>query len=315
MVQSVRESLKTQKACHVIINPVAGRAHRDRLALALKQCAPSWLVTLHAPSTPSEMRSVIRSVGTSEGLVIAGGDGTLQCALPALMETKHPLVVLPLGTANDFARHWGYTADVNAVFKVLGQGVLKEIDVIQCNEVPFLTVGGLGVGAFLTRDFNWLRRQSSRLKRALESVGPEIYTALAAATIVGRRSYLRHLEIEACGSVCSGLFSNVFICNQKRLGGQLCVAPYADTSDGLVDLLCLRADTPSELIHSLACLRMNKEPMLAERMTGTEMILRATDGKPLLMFADGETYVLSSEIKITVHKKAISLLTDLGTVA
>jgi diacylglycerol kinase family enzyme len=222
---------------------------------------------------------------------------------------------LPLGTANDFARQWGYTADVNSVYKALFQGNLMQVDVIQCNDVPFLTVGGLGVGALLTRDFNWLRQQSPSLKRALESIGPEIYTAMAAATIVGRRSYLRQLEIEASGAVCSGRFSNIFICNQKRLGGQLCVAPLANSSDGLVDILCLRGETPSELIHSLACLRMNKEPKLSERITGRDVTLRACDGKPILMFADGESYVLAPEIKITVHRKAISLLTEIGDVA
>jgi diacylglycerol kinase (ATP) len=309
-MQSVNRSSNSAAVCHVVMNPVAGRAHPDRLALALRNSLPSWPVTLHAPSTPSEMRSLIRSVAHNEDLVIAGGDGTLQCALPALMETAHPFVVLPLGTANDFARQWGYKADVYSVHKALTQGTLRQVDVVQCNDVPFLTVGGLGVGALLTRDFNWLRQRSPALKRALESMGPEIYTAMAAATIVGRRSYLRELEIEARGSVFSGLFSNVFICNQQKLGGQLCVAPLANSSDGIVEILCLRGETPSELIHSLACLRMSKEPQLSERISGKEVTLRAADGKPILMFADGESYILAPEIKMTVHKRAISLLTE-----
>lgn len=305
----------TEVACHVIMNPSAGRAHRERLAGALSRCLPSWPVILHAPGTPEEMQSLIRTVSVDEDLVIAGGDGTLQCALPALMDTQHPLVVLPLGTANDFARQWGYSADVLSVYRTLTRGTVKRVDVIQCNEIPFLTVGGLGVGALLTRDFNWLRQRSPALKRALESVGSEIYTALAAATILGRRSYLRNLEIEVNGTICAGQFSNVFICNQNRLGGQLSVAPNANTSDGLVDLLCLRGETPTELIHSLACLRWSIEPHLSERITGDEVKLRATDGKPLLMFADGESFVLSPEIKITVHRQAISLLTEYGTAA
>lgn len=301
--------------CHVVMNPKAGRAHRDRLAQALQTGLPHWAVTLHAPESVHAMRALIRTIPEDEHLILAGGDGTLQCALPALMETQHPLIVLPLGTANDFAGQWGFTADTLSVYHALTSGQIHRVDVIQCNDICFLTVGGLGVGALLTRDFNWLRRSSPVVKHALESFGSDIYTALAAATILGRRSYLRHLEIESQGSVCSGVFSNVFICNQSRLGGHLSVAPDANASDGQVDLLCLRGDTPAELIHSLTCLRLKREPRLAERITSCDVKLKASDGKPLLLFADGESFVLPPEIHITVHRQAISLLTTMGVAA
>lgn len=306
---------KQTAPCHVVMNPNAGRAHRDRLAQALRSGLPHWAVKLHAPESAEAMRALIRAIPTGEHLVIAGGDGTLQCALPALIETQHPLVVLPLGTANDFAGHWGFTADTLSVYRALTSGRVHRVDVVQCNDICFLTVGGLGVGALLTRDFNWLRRSSASVKHALESMGSDVYTALAAATIIGRRSYLRHLEIESQGAVCSGVFSNVFICNQSRLGGQLSVAPNANASDGQVDILCLRGDSPAELIHSLACLRLNKEPRLAERITSCDVKLKASDGKPLLLFADGESFILPHELRITVHRQAISLLTTHGAVA
>src|SRR5688572_11176204 len=37
-------------------------------------------------------------------VILGGGDGTLNAAAPALIETRLPLGVLPLGTANDLAR-------------------------------------------------------------------------------------------------------------------------------------------------------------------------------------------------------------------
>ena len=47
----------------------------------------------------------------ADRIVIGGGDGTLSKALPALLKLKKRLAMLPLGTANDFARTLGLPAD------------------------------------------------------------------------------------------------------------------------------------------------------------------------------------------------------------
>ncbi|MBM3382391.1 MAG: hypothetical protein FJY29_08120 [Betaproteobacteria bacterium] len=310
-----RKAAASARMCHVIMNSAAGRAHRDRLALALRAGLPRWPVTLHAPASPNEMHELIRSIPLHEDLVIAGGDGTLQCALQALMETQHAVVVLPLGTANDFASHWGYTPDVLSLQSALTRRVLRQVDVLSCNGINFTTVGGLGVGAFLTRDFNKARQFSPLFKRAAEAAGSNIYTALAAGTIIGRRAYLRHYEIESPQGSFSGLFSNVFICNQPRLGGNLTVAPNASTSDGCFDILFLKAKTPFDLLRSLTALRMEVEPILSERLTTESLLVRASDGREQLFFADGEAFEMDSVMRFSVHKGALSLLTAGGSVA
>jgi diacylglycerol kinase family enzyme len=301
--------------CHVIMNAAAGRAHRDRLALALRAGLPRWPVTLHAPQSPSEMDALIRSVPAHEDLVIAGGDGTLQCALQVLMETQHPVVILPLGTANDFANHWGYAPDVLSLQAALTRRILRQVDVLSCNGINFITVGGMGVGAYLTRDFNRARKLSPLIKMATEAAGSNIYTALAAGTIIGRRAYLRHYEIESSSGKFSGVFSNVFVCNQPRLGGNLMVAPSASTSDGRFDSLFLKARTPVDLLRSLAAMRMDREPILSERLTTDELIVRASDGQSQLFFADGEAFEMDSVMRFRVHRGALALLTAGGSVA
>ncbi|MEN9825988.1 MAG: hypothetical protein RI953_1733 [Pseudomonadota bacterium] len=297
------------KEFHLVVNGSAGSAHRERVFAALKIGLPQLAPCIHEPATVFQLQTLIRSLPQREDLVIAGGDGTLQCALPTLLETQRPFVILPLGTANDFANHWGFTPDLLSIYHCLNRRVLRRADVIQCNDVYFATVGGLGVGSILTRDFNAMRRFSTLFKQASHLAGTNIYTGLAAATIVGRRSYLRKYEIETENEIRSGLYSNVFVCNQPRLGGDLLVAPQARTTDGLFDVLLLKGKTPYELLASLAKMRLRGEPMLSERVRAKEMVIRSLDGMGNLLFADGESFELASELRFKVHQQALNILT------
>ncbi|NBW81739.1 hypothetical protein EBR21_08290 [bacterium] len=299
------DNTKRPKEFHLVVNGSAGSVHRERVLSALKIGLPQLAPLIHEPATVFQLQALIRGLPPGEDLVIAGGDGTLQCALPTLVETQRPFVVLPLGTANDFASHWGFTPDLLSVYHSLERRILRRADVIQCNE----TVGGLGVGSLLTRDFNSLRRISPLFKKASHFAGTNIYTGLAAATILGRRSYLRKYEIETENGVISGLYSNVFVCNQPRLGGDLLVAPQARTTDGLFDVLLLKGRTPYELLASLAKMKMRGEPMLSQRVKANQMVIRSLDGMGNLLFADGESFELGSELKFKMHQQALNILT------
>ena len=52
-----------------------------------------------------------------------GGDGTLNAAAPALVDTGLPLGVLPLGTANDFARTLSIPPDPVKAAEIIANGV------------------------------------------------------------------------------------------------------------------------------------------------------------------------------------------------
>ncbi|MEY4066337.1 MAG: hypothetical protein RIR26_2545 [Pseudomonadota bacterium] len=302
------------RLCHVVVNASAGRAHGERLSIALRSL-PDWPTRLHTPRSVAEMCELIRTLPQTEDLVLAGGDGTLQCALPELVRTQRPVAVLPLGTANDFATHWGFMPDVLSLHACVTRRIVREVDVIHCNSVPFLTVGGLGVGAFLTRDFNAARRFSPAVKKATEFVGNHIYPVLAGTTILARRSYLRHYDIEHAGGVISGHFSNVFICNQPQLGGDLLVAPHARTRDGLAEVLILKALSRYDLLESLLSLRLRQEPRLSERLRIAEMTIQSRDGRGHLVFADGEAFEMSATLHIKVERAALRILTGGGAAA
>jgi diacylglycerol kinase family enzyme len=65
----------------------------------------------------------------AELIVIGGGDGTISKALPQLLKLGKPFAVLPLGTANDFARTIELPMDPMQAAEVALTGRKHRIDV------------------------------------------------------------------------------------------------------------------------------------------------------------------------------------------
>ena len=70
-------------------------------------------------------------------VILGGGDGTLNAAARGLIETGLPMGLLPLGTANDFARSVGVPFDLEAAARVIVEGFTHEVDVGLVNGHPF----------------------------------------------------------------------------------------------------------------------------------------------------------------------------------
>jgi diacylglycerol kinase family enzyme len=84
-------------------------------------------------------------------LVAGGGDGTINTAASAVVGTRTPLGVLPLGTLNHFAKDLGIPLDLDEAAKVLLDGTVCQVDVGQVNGRVFLNNSSLGVYPTIVR--------------------------------------------------------------------------------------------------------------------------------------------------------------------
>lgn len=99
------------------------------------------------PERAEEIPKLIRlHAAQVDCVIVGGGDGTLNAAAPALMETGLPLGVLPLGTANDLARTLTIPADLVQASAVITGGVLHKIDLGRVNGHYFFNVANIGLG-------------------------------------------------------------------------------------------------------------------------------------------------------------------------
>src|SRR5918993_5063655 len=82
---------------------------RDKLAAAGIE-----LMDAHAVKNPEMMEPVVKAaIAKAPMVIVGGGDGTLSSAVDHFVGTDTVFAVLPLGTANSFARKLGLPLDLD----------------------------------------------------------------------------------------------------------------------------------------------------------------------------------------------------------
>jgi len=239
---AVADDLKTVA---IAANPYSGSRHNramvEQLADALRARGldpmPLWEIDAlqHAVEQPDFADGV-------RCLVSAGGDGTLLHTLNTLHHgAPHsadvPLIMMPLGTENLFAKQYGIGDDPDALADAIAAGRIRTIDLARCGERYWSIVASAGFdGAVIHRLHAW-RHNAKKTKRVsrLTYARPIITEAL-------KYGYPM-VELDADGEQHRG-----------PLGRGL--APNAVDNDGLLDwMICDRPGTFSLLRYAIATLR------------------------------------------------------------
>ena len=261
----------------IAVNPGASRAEIGLPELAAwfgQNCEASFVIA----RSKGELKQTLLSQGPSaDRIVIGGGDGTISNALPELLQLNKPLAVLPLGTANDFARSLGLPQDSIAAARVALQGRLHKVDVGLVNGKPFLNVASVGLAAKVAQ------AQSQELKRTWG-----IFSYVVGFLRVARKTRPFFVEITTDGaSPWSGAIYQVSIGNGRYHGGGLTVAEDAAIDDGKLHLYTI---FPGSFWQLLVCLTHLKfrlaEPEVLLRQSAKHVTLRTWRPRPIN--ADGE---------------------------
>jgi diacylglycerol kinase (ATP) len=239
------------------------------------------------------IRATMREI---ESVIIGGGDGTLNAALPGLLETGLPLGIIPLGTANDLARTLGIPTDLAAAARIIARGTLQPVDIGEVNSHPFFNVTSIGFGVDLTRA---LTRDS---KRRFGTVG----YAIAALRAVSRLRPFR-AEIMHGHTIHISRTIHVAVGNGRHYGGGMTVSEHARIDDGLLHIYSLEVDSLWRLLRLLPALRSGRHDAWKEiRTLEGEKIEVRTPRRPRSVNTDGEI-VTQTPAHFRVQCHAISV--------
>ena len=211
-------------------------------------------------------------------VVIAGGDGSLNAAAPALIDSGLPLGILPGGTANDLARTLGLPLDMIGAAKVIAAGRIRAIDVGEVNGKPFFNVASLGMSASLAdRLTRETKRRWGRLAYALTATEVLIEARRFGAVIrpdEGEEVTVRSLQI-AVG-------------NGRHYGGGMIVEETARIDDGRLDLYSLEFRDIWKLPFMAFAFRKGRHGLADDVRTMSGSGFEIHTREPMPVNADGE---------------------------
>lgn len=153
----------------VVMNRQSGSHGEDDIeALIAKVIPAERLDTVLALDAGQDLRDLVRQgldrARANDGcLLLAGGDGTVNGALPLLMDQHEvPFAVLPLGTFNYFARSHGIDLDPETALRQLLNAEPVDVSVAAINGQPFVINVSLG---FFPRVIDARERHQARFGR------------------------------------------------------------------------------------------------------------------------------------------------------
>ncbi|QCI11509.1 lipid kinase YegS [Pseudomonas putida] len=211
-------------------------------------------------------------------IVAGGGDGTLRDVAEAmgLANTQASLALLPLGTANDFARAAGVPLEPAAALALLEQPA-RAVDLGQVGEQLFLNMATGGFGSQVTAN------TSEDLKKVLGGAA-YLFTGLS------RFSELQPAEVELQGEGFhwQGQLLALGIGNGRQAGGGQVLCPDAVVDDGLLDIAILPA--PQDVVGTLRDLLAGDGLFVRARLPWVE--IKSSQGLDINL--DGEPLQASS---------------------
>ncbi|MBD06371.1 MAG: hypothetical protein CME24_18720 [Gemmatimonadetes bacterium] len=267
----------------IIANAYAGRGRArqavERCSVALGKAGIETNVLWgHAVGQSTEAAKQALADDTTT-IVIAGGDGTINEVLQAPIPAEVPIGFLPSGSGNDLCRAVGIPTGPEAI-DILLAGHSRRIDLVGCGERRFVTVAAVGLDAEVSE---------AKLTGRVRLPGTIGYVWTTLKTLATYRP--RPLRLEGdFGRIESSCWL-VATANTASYGGGIQIAPDAQPTDGLLDIVIVDGSMSRLSIMRLLprALRGRHIGNAAVRVERTSWLrVESLDGVGQVLHADGE---------------------------
>lgn len=230
-----------------------------------------------------------------DGIVAVGGDGTLNEVARAMVNSHVPMGIIPKGSGNGLARHFGISMRIEKALQQLLTGQTVYIDTFKLNNHLSINVSGIGFDGHISNLF---------------AVGKKRGLWTYAKLVV--REYMRYKEFNAELKFGNKPISKqrpfmIAIANASQYGNNVRVAPRASVVNRSLQTAMV-SKVPAQ--HGIGFayrmftgkLKSNKHYSCA---TMEAAIIKTDD--PLAFHVDGEPCGYASEFKIEVQPQSLLL--------
>lgn len=307
-------------------NPIAGNKDR-RILFKQVQSAfrlnPNDEMIIEETKRSGHAKEIAANYAKKYGkdcvIVSCGGDGTVHEAANGLAHTDTPLMLLPFGTGNDFAKkiYGAKKVDAHNVVKAFGlhngkiKYKVKTIDLIDYNGEKCINVMSYGLDTKV-------ETLGKKLADKYKFLGHQAYNIAIVPCIMQSLRYHINLDLNCVDedgkpykiTKAPADYTLLAICNASYYGGGFCPAPNSKLDDGLLDYCLVDAVNLAQalpLIPKYSAGNANEQTsskIHTGHLTGGR--IWSTDGSPLLGNCDGENFDYS-EVNFKVEKSALKL--------
>lgn len=306
-----------------IVNPAAGNNDKkfifERIKSTFRFIDDEMVIekTEHPGDAMDIAKRYSAVLGKDCVIVSCGGDGTVHEVANGLAGTETPLMVLPLGTGNDFAKKVYNTKKLDAekIIEQFGlfdrnlQYDVKPIDLIDYNGEKCINVMSYGLDTKV-------ETIGSKLADKLPFLSHQAYTLAIVPAVLGSLKYQINVDLNCVDKDGKEYtlhgepldYTLLAICNASYYGGGFCPAPDSKLDDGILDFALCHPVTLAQalpLIPKYSAGEIENQEKIETGYIKSGRIW-STDGSPLLGNCDGENFDYS-EINFKVEEKALNV--------
>jgi len=291
-------------------------------------CSPRNLKPFQTETSIDWRIGMPAAADQADVILLFGGDGTIHRHLSQLVKLGLPVLVVPAGSGNDFARALGlrrvrdslaawrsFCAGQNNVHTI-DLGVISSLEAAGEAPAPhesarysvlgtpryFCSVAGVGLDGEVARRANelprWLRGHGGyalTLAPAVFRFAPFPVKILTPAEAGGWATRSDQLTILAA------------FANTSTYGGGMKIAPRAEMDDGLLDVCVIGGIDPFKLACMFPTVYFGRHLRIREVEYFQAGCLRVETENPLDVYADGE-FVCRTPVEVGVHSSALRIV-------
>ena len=253
-------------------------------------------------------------------ILIFGGDGTIHRHLAQLVELNRPILVIPCGSGNDFARALGLYRvrhSLTAWQTFLKVRRAQTIDLGTITPILPNSTAGASCPAGATRYFccagacglgSDAARRASQLPAWLRARGGYALSLLAAL----RAFEPVRVRVERCGDRSATEFRPMMLAvfaNAPFYGGGMRLAPRAAIDDRRLDFCFVQRMNKLRLSYLFPSVYSGRHLKFREVEYFQAERLRLETERPVEVYADGE-YACHTPIEVSVAPAALEVITE-----
>ena len=290
-----------------LVNPISGGNKKDGLVKDIEKIAREKELQYRFMPTNAEgdyefLKDIIAKEAISD-VVIIGGDGTVNQVTGGLRGVKVRFGIIPLGSGNGLALSAGISKKPMQALDLILNGSTKMVDAFLINNQYSCMLSGIGFDAKVAHDF-----------AAKESRGLMTYTQQTIINYFKAQPYQFEITINDFSFFTEAFF--ISIANSNQFGNNFTIAPHANLSDGLLDVVVVQKMNKAKLPFAvLKQLRgNNKLQQLVDDITQKTVLNFQTEEltiknlKLAPLHVDGEPRKTDSEFHIHVLKQSFELI-------